>query len=193
MNVYKYIEFFNNYLNEFKINCTCSIFLCQAGKWSTKSYNSRSKVLQNWSAFLFTRYLDLENRKCAEKCKMRVRCVQKWSNYPTSPIPEKKNHSNHICRLFSLLHCRYKHIPTIHTHDWDGTFIDNTFYKGILLLSIIVPNHGYRYLQCKKADHLIHLDGILRKVPSQPPRHALQIWHDQVYNLVPSKAKFLSK
>ena len=135
----------------------------------------------------------LKVAKSAKKFKLRVRCVQKQTNYPTSPIPEKKNHSNHICRLFSLLHCRYKHIPTIHTHDWDGTFIDNTFYKGILLLSITVPNHGYRYLQCKKADHLIHLDGILRKVPSQPPRHALQIWHDQVYNLVPSKAKFLSK
>ena len=99
----------------------------------------------------------------------------KTTNYPTSPIPEKNTHSNHICRLFSLLNCRYKHIPNVHTHDLDGTFIDNTFYKGILLLPITVPNHGYRYLQCKKADHLIHLDGILRKVPSQPPRHVLQI------------------
>ena len=62
----------------------------------------------------------------------------------------KKNHSNHICRLFSSLHCKYKHIPNIHTHDWDGIFIDNTFYKGILLLPITVPNHGYRYLQSKR-------------------------------------------
>ena len=74
----------------------------------------------------------------------------KTTNYPTSPIPEKKTHSNHICRLFSSLHCRYKHIPNIHTHDWDGIFIDNTFYKGILLLPITVPNHGYRYLQSKR-------------------------------------------
>ena len=83
----------------------------------------------------------------------------------------KKKHSNHICRLFSSLHCKYKQIPNIHTHDWNGIFIDNTFYKDILLLPITVPNHSYRYLQCKKADHLMHLDGILRKVPSQPPRH----------------------
>ena len=72
MNVYKYIEFFNNYLNEFKINCTCSIFLCQAGKWSTKSYNSRSKVLQNWSAFLFTRSEALGSAQKSAKCAFAV-------------------------------------------------------------------------------------------------------------------------
>ena len=47
MNVYKYIECLNNYLNAFKIDCTCSIFYVQAGKLSTKFYNSSSKVLQN--------------------------------------------------------------------------------------------------------------------------------------------------
>ena len=101
-------------------------------------------------SFFFTRHLGLKNSKCAKKCKLRVRCVQKQSNYPTSPIPEKKKHSNHICRLFSSLHCKYKHIPNIHTHDWDGIVIDNTFYKGILLLPIKVPNHGYIYLQIKR-------------------------------------------
>ena len=101
----------------------------------------------------------------------RSLCPKMISNYPTSPIPEKKRKTNHICRVFSSVHCKYKHIPNIHTHDWDGIFIDNTFYKGILLLPIKMPNHGYRYLQFKEADLLAHLDGILRKVPSQPPRH----------------------
>ena len=109
------MEFKNQSFAEL-IRFSVPVFIMRANLFLTKYYPKCPKI-----------------SKERKKVQVARSLCPKMTNYPTSPIPEKKTHSNHICRLFSLLNCRYKHIPNVHTHDLDGTFIDNTFNKGILL------------------------------------------------------------
>ena len=83
----------------------------------------------------FTKYYPKCPKISKERKKVQVArsLCPKTTNYPTSPIPEKNTHSNHICRLFSLLNCRYKLIPNVHTHDLDGTFIEQKISIGSLI------------------------------------------------------------